>query len=156
MVASMSAHLYASLKFLHILLAIVWVGGAITIQLLALKAMAAGPVHVEHLTKSIEWMGKRVFMPASGILFLIGLWMAFGWTGWPVWIWIGVVAFAATFVTGAFFLGPESGRIAKLLEEKGADAPETVASLKRILMISRIDLVVLIVVVWDMSYKPFA
>jgi hypothetical protein len=151
----MSAHLYASLVFLHILLAIVWVGGAITIQIMAQKAIAAGPVHVEHLTRTIEWMGKRVFMPASGTLFLLGLWMAFGWVGWPVWIWIGVAGFAATFVTGTFFLGPESGRIAKLLEEKGAEDPETVASLKRILAISRIDLVVLVIVVWDMAYKPF-
>lgn len=156
MVASVSAHLYVTVKFLHILMAMIWVGGGITIQIFAVKALAAGPVHVEHLTRTVEWVGKRVFMPVSGILFLLGLWMAFGWIGWPVWVWIGVGGFVATFVTGSFFLGPESGRIAKLLEEKGPEAPETVASLKRILAISRIDLVVLVIVVWDMAYKPWS
>lgn len=152
----LSLHLYNTLKFLHIVMAMIWVGGGITLQVFAVRAMKAGPEHTQHFAETVHWVGNRLFMPASGILFLLGLWMAFGWVGWPVWIWIGVAGFAATFVTGAFFLGPATGKLDKLLKEKGPADPESIATIKRILGISRIDMVVLIIVVWDMAYKPFS
>lgn len=154
--SEVSLHLYDAVKFFHILMAIIWVGGAITIQFFAVRAIKAGPDHMTHFASVVHEIGNKLFIPASGILFLLGLWMAFGWVGWPVWIWIGVAGFAATFITGIFFLGPESGRLSKMLVDPGPAAPETVSSLKRILAISRIDLAVLIVVVWDMAYKPWA
>lgn len=154
----LSLHLYNTIKFLHILLAMIWVGGGITIQVFAIRAMKAGPEHTQHFAETVHWVGNRVFMPASGILFLLGLWMSFGWMDWvwPTWIWIGIAGFAATFVTGSFFLGPATGRLDKLLKDKGPADPESIATIRRILGISRIDMVVLIIVVWDMVYKPFS
>jgi len=69
----LSLHLYNTIKFLHILLAMIWVGGGITIQVFAIRAMKAGPEHTQHFAETVHWVGNRVFMPASGILFLLGL-----------------------------------------------------------------------------------
>ncbi|MDQ3877921.1 MAG: hypothetical protein M3290_06190, partial [Actinomycetota bacterium] len=63
--------------------------------------------------------------------------------------------YALSALTGMLFLGPESKRIANIVEEKGATAPEAIARIKRIFLISRIELVLLFFVIFDMVYKPF-
>ena len=54
------------------------------------------------------------------------------------------------------FLGPESGRIGKLIDAHGPEHAEVGARIRRILMISRIELLLPIAVVFDMVVKPFA
>jgi hypothetical protein len=70
------------------------------------------------------------------------------------WILIGLGLFAVTFLTGALFFGPESGRIAKLIDSEGPDSPAVQPRIRRIIVISRIDLVVLFLIVFDMVVKP--
>jgi hypothetical protein len=57
--------------------------------------------------------------------------------------------------TGALFLGPGSARMGQLIEERGPDDPEVLAHNRRILTVSRVDLLVLTLVVVDMVVKPF-
>jgi hypothetical protein len=52
------------------------------------------------------------------------------------------------------YFGPESGRLGRLVGELGVDDPEVRARMKRLLMISRIELVLLVLVVADMVAKP--
>jgi uncharacterized membrane protein len=40
------------------------------------------------------------------------------------WVTFGFVVWLLSFVAGAFYLGPESGRLSKLVEERGPDDPE--------------------------------
>ena len=158
-ISEMSLHLYSTVLFLHIFCAIVWVGGGVTMQVLASRAMKAGPEEAAKFAASAEFMGTRVFLPASIILLILGLTMVLGWDFWSltdVWVLVGLGGIASTIVIGAGFLGPEAGKLAKLIEEKGTTDPEVSARIARILKISRIDLAVLIVVVWDMAYKPFS
>jgi hypothetical protein len=76
------------------------------------------------------------------------------WNFSDAWILLGLLGYAATFVTGAFFLGPEAGKLGRIVDERPADDPEVRARMHRIFVISRIDLVVLILVVADMVFKP--
>ena len=57
---------------------------------------------------------------------------------------------------GALFLGPESGRIGKLIDERGAADPEVRRRITRILVYSRFELLLLVLVVVDMVIKPFS
>ena len=66
----------------------------------------------------------------------------------------GLIAFLASAITGAGFLGPETGRISKLAGTKGADDPEVQARISRVFLISRIELVLLVLIVLDMVVKP--
>jgi hypothetical protein len=70
------------------------------------------------------------------------------------WIVFGLVAFAMSFAVGAGFLGPEGGRIAAVIEREGPQSPEAQARIRRILLISRCELVVLVTVVVNMVVKP--
>jgi uncharacterized membrane protein len=140
---------------IHILCAVIWVGGAAVTQLFAMRAQAAGPHRLAEIAGDIEWIGTRVFIPTSLVLLTCGIWLVsrdiFTLQGWVV---FGIVAFAISFVTGAAFLGPESGRIQGLIATQGPDSPETIARIKRIFLVSRIELVLLILVVLDMAWKP--
>ena len=66
----------------------------------------------------------------------------------------GFIVWLLSFIAGAGYLGPESGRLSKLVDERGPDDPEYKARLSRVFVVSRIELVLLILVVLDMAVKP--
>jgi uncharacterized membrane protein len=149
--------MYDWLKLIHVLGAMVWVGGAVAIQFVAIRAMASkDPLRQATFTGDVEWLGMRVFTPASIIVLLAGIAMVLdsgiGFT--PAWILAGFGGIAFTIVVGAAFLGPESGRLKKLISERGEADPEVIQRRNRIFMVSRIDLLVLIFVVAMMVFKP--
>jgi hypothetical protein len=105
----------------------------------------------------VEWVGSRVLTVAAAGAFLSGLglvWDAPFWNFDDDWILIGLGLFAVTFVAGAAFFGPESGRIAKAAAAQGPSSPEVTARIRRILVLSRIDLVILFLILFDMAVKP--
>jgi hypothetical protein len=57
-------------------------------------------------------------------------------------------------LVGMAYFAPESRRLGRLAEERGIDDPEVRVRMKRLLMISRIELVLLLLVVTDMVAKP--
>jgi hypothetical protein len=65
-----------------------------------------------------------------------------------------MVFWALSFVTGAGFLGPQAGRIKKLMDERGPTDPEVQQRINRVLLVARIDNIALILVVLDMALKP--
>jgi hypothetical protein len=67
-----------------------------------------------------------------------------------------LVVFGGSFILGAGFIGPESGRIRKLMETQGPASPEVQRRIERIFLVSRIELLFLILVVFDMVVKPGA
>jgi uncharacterized membrane protein len=149
--------LYEFLLFMHILMAVTWVGGDIALQVLAVRATRAkDPARTASLTADAEWMGLRVFMPASILLLVSGIWAASegNWDFGQAWISIGFAAFLFSFFLGMTFLGPESGRIKQLVRERSYEDPEVQRRIGRILLFSRIELVVLLVAIWAMVAKP--
>jgi uncharacterized membrane protein len=148
---------YTFFKSVHVLAAVIWVGGAFVIQLFALRALATndGKRQAE-FAKDAEVIGMRTFTPASLVLFLaaIGMMVNAHWPWGQNWTVLGLIAWGLSFVIGAGFLGPESGRLAKLIAAEGPDSPAVTARIRRILMVSRCELVVLLVVIWNMVVKP--
>jgi hypothetical protein len=67
---------------------------------------------------------------------------------------LGLIAFGLSFAIGVGFLGPESGRLAKLIDAEGPDSPAVKARIRRILAVSLAELVVLLTVIWNMVVKP--
>jgi uncharacterized membrane protein len=150
---------YHILLFIHILSSVVWVGGAALLQVLAFRAeRSQDSTRIAVFAGEAEFVGTRVFLPTTLILLASGIWMVVG--GPPAatetWIKIGIAIYALSALTGMLFLGPESKRIETIVEAKGATAPEAIARIKRIFVISRIEVLLLFFVVFDMTYKPFS
>jgi hypothetical protein len=70
------------------------------------------------------------------------------------WVTFGFIVWLLFFIVGAGYLGPESGRLGNLVDERGPDDPEYLRRLSRIFIVSRIELLLLILVVLDMTVKP--
>ena len=59
-------------------------------------------------------------------------------------------------MTGATYLGPTGGKLARMAEERGFDDPVFIAKRDQLITVSRIDYAVLVLVVLDMVFKPGA
>jgi uncharacterized membrane protein len=149
---------YEFLLFAHISMAVIWVGGAAMMQFFGLRAMrASDPRRLAELGGDVEWIGNRVLVPSSALAVLTGVLLVidsevFGFG--DDWILIGIILFVVTFVSGTGFFGPESGRLGKLIEAEGPSSPAVQAKLKRLLALTRADLMLLFLIIFDMAVKP--
>jgi uncharacterized membrane protein len=142
----------------HILLAVVWVGSDVAIQIFVIRARRAGPDRLAYLAGEIEWYGTRVLLPTSLALVIIGFILLHVSAGaydlGQGWVTFGFIVWLFSAGAGSFYLGPESGRLSKMVEERGPEDPEYLRRLGRIFLVSRIELILLILVVLDMAVKP--
>jgi uncharacterized membrane protein len=149
---------YEFLLFFHISMAAIWVGGAAMMQFFGLRAIrATDPQRLADVGGDIEWIGQRVLIPSSALAVVTGVllvidsdFIGFG----DDWILLGIILFAITFLAGAGFFGPESGRLGKLVAAEGPSSPALQAKLKRLLALTRADLMLLFLIIFDMSVKP--
>lgn len=147
---------YEALLFAHLLFVITWVGTDIGIQVLSFRVTRDGGQRSVDFLADIEWLGTRLLLPsgilvvAFGLLLVNELNLELGQT----WLILGLGGWVFSLIAGAGFLGPESGRIAALATERGPDLPEFEARSRRLLLVSRVELIVLIAIVLDMVVKP--
>ncbi len=149
---------YALFKLVHVVGAVAWVGGGLTLTILAARAeRSSDPVEMATIARQAAFVGERVFAPIGLIVFLMGIAMVINlhWGWGTTWIVIGLAGYVLTFLTGLLVLGPQAKRVGQLIETKGAEAAETQAAIQRILLIARVDMGVLLLVVADMVLKPF-
>jgi uncharacterized membrane protein len=151
---------YNWIKSFHVLSAVLWVGGGVMLTTLALLTQRANDTtQLAKLALQIEWVGGRILAPLSLITFGLGIWLVeqgpYAWSYDSFWILFALCAFGVSFVTGAFFLGPESGRLARMQRERGPDDPELQARIRRVLRVARVDQLILLLIVFDMVAKPF-
>ena len=69
----LAEHVYQLLLYVHIVSAVIWVGGAFAIQALAILVLRSDdPMELPRLLRNFEIVGSRLFMPAATVLFLAG------------------------------------------------------------------------------------
>jgi uncharacterized membrane protein len=152
-------HWYALFRVIHIVLAVFWVGGGLTLTILGLRAeRSTDPTEMATLARQAAFTGEKFFAPAGIVVLLMGIAMMINtnWGWGKFWVIAGLIGYAATFVTGIGFLSPLAKKIDELIAEQGPTAPETQAAIQRVLLIARIDIGVLLLVVADMVTKPFS
>jgi uncharacterized membrane protein len=146
---------YSLLKFLHVIFAIVWIGGAVALSIMAeLVRRQKVPGRMAAFSHDAELLSTRLFLPSSLIVVGLGFWLVSrGHWGYHFWIVYAIAGFAASFVLGAGYIGPQSGKLAKQIEAEGAESPAVEARIGRILLAARADIVVLISIVFMMVTK---
>jgi uncharacterized membrane protein len=150
---------YSLFKAVHVLGAVIWVGGGVSIMIHAIRGQRAyKPEDIVTVAKQAAFMGEKVFAPVGLITFLMGIAMMINTSwGWGhFWIVAGLVGYASTFIVGIAILSPMAKKIDESAEKNGPTHPETIALIERIMLIARFDVAVLMLVVLDMVTKPFA
>jgi uncharacterized membrane protein len=142
--------------FLHILAAMVWLGGAAAIQALGiLTKRAADPAKTAFFVQSVSTVVLRVFLPASLIVVAAGIGLVengnWDW-GEPFIAW-GLILWALVTLVAFGFLGRAMGAAARRLSAEGP-SPELGLRLRNLVWLSRALLGVLVVIVFLMTIKP--
>lgn len=153
---------YKTLLAIHILCAIAWVGGGLMITLQAERARAAkNETEQVKAVVQADFFATRMFIPLSIVLLGVGIGMVtVGNVGFNhPFVMIGLTGWALSFLIGAGFLGPQSGKVKKLFAAAGTgaevDVPaEAMERINRIVLVARLDLVILAVVIVNMVVKP--
>ena len=148
--------MYEFLLFVHVLGAIIWVGGGAALNIAGTRLVRASEPHaLAGFANQVSFLGSRVFAPVSGLMFLAGVAMTVDlWSFRDLWIAIGVAGFLYSFVTGAAIIGPLAGKTGRLIEERGGGDPQVISNIKKLFLFGRIELLVMIVVVAAMTMKP--
>ena len=144
-------------KALHVIAAVIWVGGDITLTTLGIvfERRRDGEA-LAQLGKLGAWIGVHVYTPAlfAVIGFGVALMDKYGYPWDAFWVVFALVGWTIAAVVGVGFVGPELGRIDRAAQEFGPESPEVGRRVKRLFAIFRFDTALLILIVLDMTAKP--
>ncbi|WP_095089540.1 DUF2269 family protein [Mesorhizobium sophorae] len=146
---------YSIVKFLHVVTAILWVGGGFVLFLLGVLAERAGNIEDKlQAMRASGQLGSRFFAPMSMLTLIFGLIMCSFWVGFSdLWIIIGLVGYATTFSIGMFIFKPTGERMGAMIAKDGI-TPAVLAIGQRMMSAARFDYAVMLVVIADMVLKP--
>ena len=148
--------LYDVLQYVHVTAAIVWVGGATLFHIIGERATATDdPARIQALLSDAEHLAKKFFMPASMTVLIFGIITTINGdiSFKEPWIVGGIAGIVLSIAVGAGMIGPTSARLAQRMPTSGLD-DEIRVGLNKVRMLSRIDLLILFVVVFLMVTKP--
>jgi uncharacterized membrane protein len=142
---------YELLLFLHVACVIVWLGAGTALALIAVAAeRTRDRVLQERLGAIGRWLGPRVFLPATlgALAFGLALVEKGSWTFGPLWIKLGLGAFATSLLLNATIRFPLLRRM------EGATGAEAERAGRLLGLLGRVELAVLYLAVADMVAKP--
>jgi uncharacterized membrane protein len=146
--------LYSILKYMHVVLAILWLGGGMAL-IVAGRLFQAGPDRAPFLAvvDQVVALSPRIFIPASILLLVSGLAMV--WTaglGWPAWIVLGIAGIAFTAIFGIIKLKSlaDSAQVAG----RAGDQARAHGLGTTLLRLASFDYCVQFAIVWLMVTKP--
>lgn len=148
---------YSVLLFVHVLAAALWVGGGVMLHVIAERAVASDdPARIGTLLVDAEHTGKTYFAPASGVTLVAGIALVLrGDWGWDhIFILGGILGIVVSMVIGFGGIQPASVKVGQALGAGGGITEDVRAGLKKIQTLSRIDTLILIVVIFLMTNKP--
>src|SRR3954447_12676060 len=152
-------HWYGLFKAVHVTFAVLWVGGGTLLTILAIVAERSDdPMQIANVARQAATVGEKFFAPVGLVTFLMGIAMMVNtnW-GWDkFWVVVGLAGYFATFAIGLGLIAPTVKKLHASIEAHGPTHPESLALVKRAMLIARVDTALLLVVVLDMVTKPFS
>ena len=148
--------MYEAIKYIHILAAMVWVGGAFYMQLVAIRAgRSDDPTDLPRFGAEVEAIGAKVFPIASIVLLIAGIILVLQrWSFSQAWVAVALVLWVASLLSGVLYIGPQSGRIGRQFAAEGPTSASARAGMARLFLVSRLELVSFAIIVFLMVFKP--
>lgn len=143
-----------TLKFAHVLAAVLWVGGGFTTIIASLVLSGRSPAETQlAIVRATVLLAPRLFIPASILTLATGVALLFvaGW-GWQPFTTLGLAGVLFTASFGALVLGPSCERAVKLADTHGAEA--AIPALCRVQRLAMMDYAIQFAIVFLMVVKP--
>ena len=148
--------LYDWLLLVHVLGAMVWLGGLVCLSVLAGRVLRASERDaVARFVAALRVVGPVSLAPASIAVVGFGVWLVIDSDAWDfgqTWVILALAVFATAFLVGAGFLG-RAAVGAQRAAERG-DFEDATRHLRRWSWGVRLIAVLLVVATWDMISKP--
>ena len=149
---------YELLLSLHILAIATWFGSAVAITAMSFMALRTGPESFASVfVPAGKWAGRA--HPAAGVVLLLtGFAMVADadYSLGEAWLILAIVGLVAAMGVGGALIGRTADGIAKRIEGGAMTAEELTGSARQLLVYTRIELVILVLVIVDMVAKPGA
>lgn len=147
--------MYQLLLYLHILAGVIWVGGAVAIQVLAVRIGRSDPAMAPALARHMEALGRWLFAPAALVILISGAAMTIqAWSFGQVWIAVSIALWVASAVGGAVYLGPRAKRAAETFEAEGPTSVKGLQLIRGLYVVTRLELLSFAVIIALMVFKP--
>ncbi|HSM01509.1 MAG TPA: DUF2269 family protein [Acidimicrobiia bacterium] len=147
--------MFETYKFIHVLAAIVWVGGSIMAQFFAARLSSAEPPHRLGFARDLRFASTRVLVPSGIIVFFAGSLMIEEGVGFEyadTFVAIGLLAVFVSLGIAIGFLIPATKRAINLMTS--GQGPAAGVLIKKVTWTARFVILVMLVAVWAMVVKP--
>jgi uncharacterized membrane protein len=148
---------YEFLLTIHVLAAVIWVGGGLAMHILGRRVLKRGdPQEIFEFSKEINTVALRLYAPTALILLIAGVLLVneAGYEFSQLWITLAFIGWAFSFVVGVGYYGPQDKKLQTLVAADGPTATGIVENVRQALFVNQIEQLILILVVIDMTTKP--
>ena len=143
----------------HVLAAVIWVGGSIAMHILGRRVLKRGDsTEIYNFSNEINTVALRLYAPTSLILLIAGIFLVneAGYEFSQAWIGIALAGWLFSFIVGVGYYGPQDKKLQALVAERGPGDPGVKGNVSAALAVNSIELLILVLVVIDMTIKPGA
>jgi len=149
--------LYELLLILHVLAIATWFGSGLAINVIGHRSLKTGIAPFSELVvNATAWAGRA--HPVAGVLLLltgVGMVLDADLSFGDLWIVIALVGIFAAMGVGGGLIGRTSEGLVESIAANGGTLPETDRPVaERLLLYSRIETVILVIIIVDMVLKP--
>jgi len=149
--------MYEFLLTIHVLAAVIWVGGGITIHILGRRVLRRNDsTEIYEFSKEINTVAMRLYAPTSLILLVAGILLVneAGYEFSQLWITLAFIGWGFSFLVGVGYYGPQDKKLQALVAAEGPNAPGIVDNIRQALLVNSFEILILVLVVIDMTTKP--
>ena len=142
---------------LHILCAVLWVGGGVSVHILGRWVSRSGdPERMVAFNRDAVKLGNVFYAPLAIVLIVVGVLLVreVGYEFSELWITLGFLGWGFSLLVGLGFYPQQSRRIEAAIAAEGATSQVAQAGISRILLVNSFEVLVLVLVVIDMAVKP--
>jgi uncharacterized membrane protein len=141
----------------HILSAVLWVGGGVSVHILGRWVAREGdPERMVVFNRDAVKIGNVFYAPLAIVLIVAGVLLVeeVGYSYGDLWITLGFVGWLFSLAVGVGFHAQQSSKIEAAVAVGGPASADVQAGIRRILLVNSIEILVLVLVVIDMAVKP--
>lgn len=149
--------LYKLLLFVHVLGVVFWIGSGGVFQTMSERVLKTGdPARMKHFVQTSALIPGAYFGVLTLIVLISGIWMvAESGIGFEEpFVVAGVTGIIASGAIGGAVLGKTGDRLNKLVAQPNFDEKQLRAGVEKMRRFGRIDLAIVILVIYMMTVKP--
>lgn len=150
---------YTVLLTLHVVCAVLWVGGGITLHLMGrLAAKSDDRERMLSFSRDADLIGPRFYAPLSALLLLAGILLVdkVGSDFSDTYISLALVGWIISFLIGVLYYPRAARRREAVVASEGVTADAFLAGYRQLMNVNVIEITILLLVVIDMTLKPGA